>query len=433
MRDLLVLLVVYLSLPAVVVSPFFGLLVYAWLAYMRPQDVAWSLDESRLSLLVALLLLAGLVIGMIRRREKLLQLRAETVLLMAMVGWVALSCFFAVNQTRTWTYWEMLAKGALIAVLTTGLVRNLKRLQILFSVIAMSLGLLGLKYALFGLVRGGAKIHTGPGGFMTDNNGFAAALVMTIPLLTGVAITGEKRWLRISASICAVGCIVAVIFTFSRGGLLGLGVVGILLILRGKKPLLYLAVLIIGLGGTFLLTSESFKEAYTERAETISEYQEDSSAMGRLNAWKTAIEVASDYPLFGVGLGNLPVVYPQYSDAKARVAHNSFFQLLAEAGFPAALMWVMLLVVSFLRLQLVCMDASAEPTILYFARSLQISLAGYAVGAMFLDLALFDLFYQVAVMGVCLQAVAKAEPRAIPSARQQKTEQWWREAPVSAQ
>ena len=45
MRDYLVLALVLATLPLSFCRPFFGLLGFSWLAYMRPQNLAWGLAE----------------------------------------------------------------------------------------------------------------------------------------------------------------------------------------------------------------------------------------------------------------------------------------------------------------------------------------------------------------------------------------------------
>src|SRR6185295_4391480 len=62
-RDLAVLAVVCGSLPVILLRPFYGLLVYSWLAFMRPQDMAWGASRGLpLSLWVATALGIGLVL-----------------------------------------------------------------------------------------------------------------------------------------------------------------------------------------------------------------------------------------------------------------------------------------------------------------------------------------------------------------------------------
>ena len=60
LRDLLVFGIVLLSLPASFRRPFVGLLVFSWLAYMRPQDLCWSFArDMRLSFYVAMTMIVG--------------------------------------------------------------------------------------------------------------------------------------------------------------------------------------------------------------------------------------------------------------------------------------------------------------------------------------------------------------------------------------
>ena len=60
LRDLLVFSMVMLSLPLAFKRPFLGMLVFSWLAYMRPQDLCWGFArEMRFSFYVALAMLLG--------------------------------------------------------------------------------------------------------------------------------------------------------------------------------------------------------------------------------------------------------------------------------------------------------------------------------------------------------------------------------------
>ncbi|MGB5160092.1 MAG: DUF5935 domain-containing protein, partial [Thermoanaerobaculia bacterium] len=102
MRDLLLLLIVFGSLPIILLRPFVGLLVYSWLAYFRPQHMVWG-DVPQLSLFVALTMLVGLLLA--TGRERWFSLRSQTVLLIALGVWVSLSTLMAVDPglARPWT------------------------------------------------------------------------------------------------------------------------------------------------------------------------------------------------------------------------------------------------------------------------------------------------------------------------------------------
>lgn len=429
MRDLLVQAVVYASLPLIPFRPFLGLLVFSWLAYMRPQDIAWGIGSERFSYLVALATLLGLVLAF--GRERIVSLRPQTLLLTALLAWVGITVYASVAFEPSRERYILFSKIILISLLTTGMLRTRERYRALIITIAFSLGLLGLKYGMFGLLRGGAHFKRGPGGFMMDNNGFALALNMAIPLLVGIAMIDKSRLLRLAAVVLTLFSIITVFFTFSRGGFLTLGVVGALLLLRSGRPWLAAAVLVLGLGGVQYLTSERFQESYLARANTIAEYEEDSSAMGRILAWQTALRMSRDYPLFGVGPANFMRVYPRYGDPEdTRVAHNAFLQSLTDSGLPALVLFASLLVVTLWRLELLRLSAK-DRFIDIQARMIQISIAAYVAGSLFLDKFYYDLVYHLIGITVGLEVIAASPDRLEQPTGQKPARRiavpWWRQ------
>jgi probable O-glycosylation ligase (exosortase A-associated) len=430
-RDLLVVGAVLISLPIALWRPFWGLLVFTWLAYMRPQDMAWTVQDDRFSLWVAGAMLLGLLLWV--GRERLATLAPPTVLMILLFLWVTVTAQTALLPDFTKVTWSGFGKVVLVAVLTTGLVRTRERWRLLLLVTACSLGLLGLKYGVHGLLRGGARFDHGPGGFLHDNNDFALALNMALPLLVGIATVERQRALRIAAWGMAGCSLLTVVFTFSRGGLLTLAVVGLLLVLRARHRLRAVAVL--GCAALVFFTyfaSASFRSEYTERTQSISTYEEDSSAVGRLQAWTTSWRVFLDYPVTGVGPNNLRLVYQRYAPAGVtRVSHNTYLQLLAENGLPGFLLFAALIAATLLQQQRLTRRGEPEWVQVY-ARMLQISLLGFLVGATFLNRAFFDLVYHLIALTVCLGLAARAADGAVEetggSAPADAALPWWKQA-----
>jgi probable O-glycosylation ligase (exosortase A-associated) len=428
-RDLIVLAIVFASLPVIVFRPFFGLLAYSWLAYMRPQDMAWGMSRVLpLSQWVALAMLLGIVVTL--GRERLATFKLQTVLMALLALWISITVLTAVLPEMAKVVYGHYWKGILIAVLTTGLVRDRERFRTLVILIAFSLGFLGAKRGLFGLLRGGAQYNDGPGGFMADNNSFALMLNMCLPLLVGIAATDPRRWVRTTATAMAVLTVPTILFTFSRGGLLTLCLVSGLLIWRSKNRWLVAAVMAVSLLGVVALTSESVTEKYLQRAETIDDYEEDGSAMGRINAWKTSWYVFLDYPVLGVGPNNLAAVYQRYSPqpGRFRVAHNAYFQLLAECGLPALLLFLAAISAALWRMQRL-RDQTGQPWIETQARMFQISILGFLAGSMFLNMAYNEVIYHLVALTVCLEVVAEAEAHAAApagSAAASEDVPWWK-------
>lgn len=411
MRDLIVLGIVGVSLPVIVLRPFFGLLVYGWLAYMRPQDMAWGMSRVLpLSQYVAIALVLGLVLSL--GRERWLVIRTQTVLLMMLVGWISISVTTAVLPEVAGDLYGYYWKAIVISVLTTGLVSDRNRFRVLWMVIAFSIGFLGAKRGLVGLVRGGIRYNDGPGGFMSDNNSFALVLNMILPLLVAVIITEKRKILKAAAAVMAVLSTMTILFTFSRGGLLTLAAVAPALIWRSKNRLAVTGLIGLGLAGFLFFTSDAFTKAYMERAETISSYEDDQSARGRLNAWETSWRVFLDYPVFGVGPNNLEVVHRTYSPEpdRFRVSHNAFLQILSECGLPALLLFLGAIGSAWLSLRRL-RRRTALPWVETYAYMLQISIVAYLVGSMFLNTAYAELIYQIVGMTVSLEMAALAAAR----------------------
>ncbi len=412
LRDIALAIVCFGALPLIPFRPFIGLLVFSWLAYFRPQDLSWVLRSSHFSQYVAQALLLGMLLSVLfprlLQREKWVTLKTQTVWMIVLWVWVWICCQTAVNPALTERRFDVFTNLIIIAVLTTGLVCSKGRFRLMTMVIGLSLGALGLKYALFGAIHGGVVFTTGPGGFMVDNNSFALCLNMALPLLAGIAFVEERKSIRLLALLLAIGSVGTIILTFSRGGLLTLGAVAVMLVWTPGKRLKAAAVLALLVGGFFLFTDESFQEKYFGRAGSIKNYEEDQSAMGRIEAWGTAIRISKDYPIFGVGPANLYAVHSDYSDNPGvRVTHNSFLQFLHDTGYPGLALLGGLLLVSLHRLQLVRIRYDQQ-WVRTYARMLQISFVAYIVGASLLDMAYLDLIYHLVGMSVCLEVAAEA-------------------------
>jgi len=434
-RDLLILAVIYGSLPVILFRPFYGLLVYSWLAFMRPQDMAWGASRDLpLSQWVAIAMVIGLVLAV--GRERLMTWKPQTVLLLLLAGWITLSTLLAVVPEMAEDIYGNYWKAILMTVLATGLVRDRRRLRLLLLLIVFSIGFLGAKRGLYGLMRGGVRFDDGPGGFMSDNNSFALALNMILPLLVGLAIVEKQRIVRIGAAVAAALCLLSILFTFSRGGFLTLVVVGGLLVWHSQRRFLVAGLLALSLAGFLLLTSEQISQQYVERARSIQSYEEDGSALGRINAWQTSWRVFLDYPLTGVGPNNLAAVFQRYQpgEDRFRVAHNAYFQLLAECGLPALLLFLGAIGVAWWRLQRL-RGGTAPPWIEVQARMFQISIAGFLVGSMFLNTAYSELIYYLIGLSVGLEVVAgseAAESSAAAPSMPSEDIPWWKQPPAQA-
>lgn len=194
--------------------------------------------------------------------------------------------------------------------------------------------------------------------------------------------------MRYFFSICAI------ISTWSRGALLALFVVLVAIILSSKKKFRIVLLFLAALAVISVLPPEKLKSflpaKWFDRMETIQTYEEDESAMGRIYAWKYAIRRANESPLTGGGFETFQI--------HGRDVHSAYFEILGEHGYIAFTLWCSLLFGTMFALERLRFRARYVRDYLWirdYARAIQISLLGYAVGGAFFGAAYWDYFYHL--------------------------------------
>ena len=131
--------------------------------------------------------------------------------------------------------------------------------------------------------------------------------------------------------------------------------------------------------------------------------------MGRIAAWWVAWGVAKDY-FFGVGFSaarpELFMAYSPYAivmEGRNPVAHSIYFQVMGHHGFVGFALFIALWLSTWrvaARVRRECQAHAEAQWCGDLAAMVQVSLVGYAVGCAFLDLAYFDLPYNLMIMAV---------------------------------
>jgi probable O-glycosylation ligase (exosortase A-associated) len=236
---------------------------------------------------------------------------------------------------------------------------------------------------------------------------------MTLPMIAYLARDEVNKKLKLVLWVTFILCIISVIFTYSRGGFLTL--VGVLLLLLLKSRYKSLSVIMISaalVAGALYIPTKWF-----ERVETIKTYEEDESALGRINAWKTAINLAKDRPLIGGGFETfIDPVYNLYSPnpGNVRDVHSIYFEVLGEHGFVAFGLFILLILFTLSttqRLKRIARTSDRLTWVENYSNMFQVSLLAYMIGGMFLGRAYFDLFYHIVAMVVITKVLVEKEIR----------------------
>ncbi len=415
MRDYLVIGVVLASLPLGLFRPFYGLLVYAWISYMYPHMLAWSLAQTfPVAKLSSFAVMAGFLFSPSGNLAAIGQKQNVAMLLLWCM--FTISSVFAIYPEQAWIKWQDASKLIVMSVLATLLLRNRYQIRLFVLVIALSIGFWGLKGGLFGLATGGQHIVYGPEpGIMGGNNAIGLALNMCMPLLWYLASV-EHGWLKRLLQVVFLISIPAVMFTYSRGSTLTLALILLVIMLKGKHRLAFIfAALIAG-----MIALPFVPQKWLERQQTVFSYEEDSSAMSRVDNWKFCWLVAQDYPLTGAGFDfQSREMFEKYApefliryNGKIWNTHNIFFSMLTSHGFPGLIAFVLMILfcmVSCTQLKWAIRGVPDLEWVRPYAEMIQLSLFAFIINGMFVNMEYFDLPYHWVSVTACLKVIVSRQ------------------------
>jgi probable O-glycosylation ligase (exosortase A-associated) len=214
-------------------------------------------------------------------------------------------------------------------------------------------------------------------------------------------------WLRHGLLVCTVLIMLSILGSYSRGAFLGLAAVSIYLVYKSRQRWTLLPILL-ALGAVSLAF---LPKQWFERVETIQTYEEDASAMGRINSWYFAFNLAKDRPLVGGGYDSFtPNLFERYAPDPEDFhdAHSIYFEVLGEQGFIGLALFLTLGWLAFRqgnRIRKLCKDRHELHWAFDLASMVQVCLVGYAVAGAFVGLAYFDLYYHLLAMLVITQVL----------------------------
>ena len=420
-------------------EPFWGVLLYYFLAVLRPQHLwEWAMPvQWRWSLAAALIVL---ICGAVNLHLVLRRARLSVLLVMMIVfgGLLMMSCLTARDPAIAADWGIDFGKVLLIAVVSSLLIHRTGQVQMLAASVLLSLGYIAYEVNYTYLLQGGRLdiFHYGYGGL--DNNGAGLLLAMGIPFAYAYAAGPHPRFGRLAqaAATFAVAVLIhAIMLTYSRGAMLAamVGALWLLIHHRPRAQSLAMAALLIGLV-SFMAGPE-----VRDRFESTTQFHEDDSAQARLASWGAGWKLAWEKPFTGHGLRNSQLVMHTFDDALAgRTIHSLYIQMAADSGIPAVALFIGIIALTLWRLGGAARTCGAtEPRddtddlrlglLQRTCRAAQASMLTYAFGGVFLSIEVFELAWLLIVVAAVLppllreEAAAAAEDQEQPSPESQPT------------
>ena len=417
MRDIAIAAVIFGSLPVVLVRPWIGVLVFAWISLMTPHRFGFGFAyDFPFAAIVAVVTLVGLVVT---KDEVRFEPNAVVWLLILLPAWTCVTYLFALEPVAATPRFKEVLKVFLFVIISSMVLRQRKHIDWMLWVIVVSVGYFGAKGGVFTvLTGGGARVYGPPGdSFLSDNNAISVALIMVIPLMQYLRGESKSRWIRHGLLAAMVLSGIAVLGTYSRGGLLAVCAMLLFLWFKSRRKTLFTLLLI----PLVPLAIAVMPERWFDRMDTISTYEQDTSAMGRINAWRTAINIANDRPLVGGGFElYTPETFAKYAPDPDDLhsAHSVYFQMLGEHGYVGLFLFLCLGLAAWRTARRTIAIAGTRPEYAWaghLARAFQVSLVGYAVGGTFVNIGYWDLIYYEIVLVVVAWRIVSAPALPVPS------------------
>lgn len=407
LRDLALLLFLFAGIPASLRYPFFGICVYAWLGLMNPHRLTWGFaHEFAWAQIYGITALFALLL---ERDRQLMVAISKLRLLIIYIAWMAITTYMALLPDRAELRIVEVLKIYVMTIATLSVLTTEKRVETFTLVAVLSVGFFGIKGGVFTILSGGNfRVWGPPGSVIEDNNQLAVALTMTVPLMYWMYRRYAQRWARLALFASMGLVVVSILGSHSRGALLALSAMGVIMIAKSDRRGPPIALAIVGA----LIAVAFMPEAYWERMKSITSYDEDKSAYGRLNSWATAINIANsrftgggfDYTSFRV----FQMYAPDPTDVKS--AHSIYFQALGEHGWIGFAIFLAVWLMVWLNCRAGIRKWKAVPggeSLALLCSMLQVSLVGFLVGGAFVNIGHWDFPFYIAAVACAIPLLAK--------------------------
>ena len=410
-----------------------ALLLWAWTSLLGPSDLMFGLAAA-----VPFAKLAAIpaALQLLFRRDSAVRPafgRSEALLLgLAACALLSQSVTVMADQAPGWDLCVQFLKVLALGLVVPWIVTDRLRVHALLMAICLGIGYIAVDEGAKCILSGSAhKVLGSPS--LGDNNQVALDVLLILPMLLYLQATAASWSLRLACLGTGALGVVTVVATYSRGGFLGLVVVGVASAAssrrRGRAAVLLLAAL--ALGGALVGPD------WVARMNSVQDAGGDNSFMGRVIAWKVSTALALDRPLLGGGFHAIQHAEVWQSEARTvamldlprtdppgetpRAAHSIYFEVLGDLGFAGLALLVLLLAGAWRDASTVLrlVRRSGRADLIWaaaLAAQLRVSLLALLVSGALLSAAYRDIDYLIVGLLAALRLIVRralAEPSTV--------------------
>ncbi len=414
MRDLFVLGLLGVAILFAFRYPFIGILGWTWVSFLNPHRLSFGFA---FDFPIAMAMGSVAILAYIFSKEpKKLPPYPLFWIVVLLLFWIGVTTLFAYDIEWSKEKWETSTKVLLMALLAAVMLTTRERVHAMVWLVVITLGYFGVKGGVFTILTAGSYHVWGPPGtFIQDNNQLALALIATVPLVHYLTTTTPYKWMKIGLWCAIALMFFSILGSQSRGALVGIVAMAGFFVWRTryKGAAIVASLILLFIGAWFV------PDHWIERMQTISDYETDGSAMGRIHAWTFAVKLALDNPITGGGfhVSSISDLFFSYvpEGRVAKAFHSIWFEMLGAHGFVGLAIFMTMLFLAWSNCSTIRRKTREIPQLHWaydLASMLQVSLIGYMATGTFVNLAFFDLLYTLIAIIVGMRLVVERELKA---------------------
>jgi len=400
MRDIAVLIFLIACIGGALYRPWIGVLALAVFSYLNPHAYAWGAVRSLPAFQILFLVVAASTLFTKDRQALPKDWRIPVFFLL----WF----YFFITTTQAylpqfaWPKLLFVSKVFIPLIFTIILINTREKLFYLIITIGASIGIVAVKGGIFAIMSGFSyRVYGPPATQFNENNAFAIAVLIAIPLLLLWSRETTSKNIRLGIYSAIPIMFASALSSWSRGAFLTMGVLALLLIWHSKRKYLVIPLFIFGA----YLAVDNLPEEWFGRMDTIQTYEEDKSASGRLEVWRDGWNHTLEHPILGAGFEGWLIV-------SMRDWHSAPVEIFSEHGFIAFGMWASLIIGTLLSLSSLPRQVKGIAGMEWvgnYCYMLRLSLVAYCVGTLFLGLSYWDILYHLIFIAVLVKQFALKE------------------------
>lgn len=328
-----------------------GLLAFTAVLLLRPQDRFHGLASLHIAEVCAFIGIGPMLLHRFVRRLPVFRVTPETLGLIGFGMVILATAPFSIWPGGALEAFTEYLKIVIVFVLMMNTLTTAKRIEQLTWLILVCCGYIAA-HAVLDYARGVNLVEDGRvagsvGGIFGNPNDLALNMVTFVPVALTVALTRRHSAIRRLTAAGIVALMLAtVVFTKSRGGALGLGVVLLAVLFLGRKirPGFTVMALV-----AMMMATPFIPSTFWDRMSTIFDNAQDKahytgSSEARRVVMQEGFNAFAEYPLTGVGASQFKNYNPPERKERWRETHNALLQVAAETGIFGLCAFVFLIV-----------------------------------------------------------------------------------------